>query len=93
VVAANGFLSRGFGVVSSQNSSEGIYVVRFSRNITNCVYVATLGDPGPGTPNGGLITLASSILNNRSVVVVTRKMDQHLDSRNFHLFVICPPGT
>src|SRR5215216_7558865 len=46
VINANGTIARSFGVTSIQKVAgfAGTYVVTFNRNVSNCAYIASLGD-------------------------------------------------
>lgn len=61
VVNANATLARGRGVVSVTKGdvATGSYVVKFSRNVASCSYVATVGQPGAGVASPQHLTVAT----------------------------------
>jgi hypothetical protein len=91
VVKANGDLVRGDGVVSSsQPEGTGTYQVDFTANVTNCVYVATLGEPGTsGTAPPGDITVVGRSGDPQGVFVQTANINGTLKNRAFHIDVGC----
>jgi hypothetical protein len=91
VVEANGVTARGRGVVSSQSIGGGFYEVIFSRNVTKCAYVATMGDSGSNT-NGtpGEIAVVGRFGKPNGVFLSTFDSTGALADRSFHLQVLCP---
>ena len=50
VVTAAGVAARTRGVSSISRTSPGRYQVIFDRDVRNCAYIATIGDPGAAAP-------------------------------------------
>ena len=92
VVSSAGALARGAGAVSSTAGSNGTgtYNVKFNRNIRNCVYIATLGDPGSSViPVAGQIGVTGDVNDVQSVFIVTRDQAGTVANRGFMLKVSC----
>jgi hypothetical protein len=69
---------------------NGSYEVIFRRNVTGCIYVATIGNAGAGNPLHGSIVVAARAGNVNGVFVETRDSPTGaLSDRPFHLFVNC----
>jgi hypothetical protein len=90
VVASNGVTVRGRKVVSSALLGTGFYQVVFNRDVRNCAYVATIGDPANGSETPGEITVATRVGNNNGVFVSTHNSAGVLQNHGFHLIVLCP---
>lgn len=83
---------RGSEGTSVFQASDGVYVAEFPVDVTNCVYVATLGraTTDGGTDEGaGFITVVRSSGFADGVFVQTFGMRNHLRNRPFHLLVAC----
>jgi hypothetical protein len=53
VVGGTGKLARGSGVTSaSRYSGQARYAVDFNQNVSNCAYIAAIGEPGKGSSAG-----------------------------------------
>jgi hypothetical protein len=94
VVNADGSTARSDGGNPAQTRKlpgfTGSYEVIFRRNVTGCVYVATIGNAGAGNPLHGSIVVALRAGNNSGVFVETRDSPAGaLSDRPFHLFVNC----
>ncbi|MCB1379682.1 MAG: hypothetical protein KDK89_15135 [Alphaproteobacteria bacterium] len=89
VILPTGVTSRGDGNASSTRLSTGQYQVIFRRNLVNCAYVATIGNPGTGTQPPGEITVALRAGNNNGVFISTHDSAGNFSDRGFHLFVNC----
>ena len=89
VVTPAGTSVRGRGVTSTARSGQGQYDVIFDRDVTACVYTATIGDEGAGGPGTGQISVLSMPGNANGVRVRTRNSDGVPVDRNFHLIVSC----
>jgi hypothetical protein len=63
--------------------------VAFPRDVTDCTYVAGIGDPSTGEAPAGFVTTATAAGNARAVFVRTRDKDGKFDIRPFHLQVVC----
>lgn len=88
-VNTNGTLARGSGVTSTTNLAVGLYQIIFDRNVTQCVYVATIGDPGPGAAGPGQIDVAQLGNNARGVFLRTSNSAGAVTNLSFHLLVFC----
>jgi hypothetical protein len=64
--------------------------VAFNRNISNCAWIATRGQPGEGVETAGFAEVGGTSGNPNSVDVRTRDADGSITDGNFHLTVICP---
>ena len=89
VITPAGTTVRVRGVSSSARSGEGQYDVVFDRDVTACVYNATIGDEGAGGPGTGQISVLSMPGNVNGVRVRTRNSDGNPVDRSFHLIVSC----
>jgi hypothetical protein len=89
VVASNGVLARGRGVLSASRTGAGAYQVIFSRNVRNCAYFATLGAIGATTPNTGQVSVAQLASNVNGVIVRSTDGTSKATNRSFHLIVNC----
>lgn len=92
VVNSDSSFARGKGVaqVTRGDTATGSYVVRFNRNVTSCMYQATIGLSGiSGVENPGEISVVRRVSNANSVYVETRDSGGILADRGFHLYVGC----
>lgn len=89
VVHANATIARDKGAVSATKILTGSYEVKFARNIKQCVYTATIGNPGAGNPVSGFIVVALRSGTTDSVFVETRDAGAALADRPFHLWINC----
>jgi hypothetical protein len=89
VVTPAGTSVRVRGVGSTARSAEGQYDVIFDRDVTACVYGATIGDEATGGPGTGQIAVASMPGNVNGVRVRTRNSDGVAVDRSFHLIASC----
>ena len=92
VVNQNGTLARGKGATASGYAYPGVlgaYRVVFNKNVSQCMYVATLGTEYPSTPASGEIAVAPDVADVRAVHVVTRNSAGVATNRPFHLLVGC----
>ena len=97
VVKSDGTLARGKGALSATQFgvSNGTYGVRFDRDVTKCVYTATIGlsavqDTVTGTSPPGEITVAPLVNVPNGVFVSTHNSAGTSESRGFHLALNCP---
>ena len=90
VVAADGSVVRGSGVTSTNAKlgGNGLYTVEFDRNLSDCVWVAQIGN-GDGTPTiyGEMSTFLAGSPN--GIFVQTASSAGVLADRPFHLLVHC----
>ena len=93
-INADGTIARGAGVVSAEHLGvDGSYQVIFNRDITQCAYIATLGNPGAGSPEVGFIATALRVSTTNGVFVETRDTDDLFVDSSFHLQVSCVAGS
>ena len=94
VVNSDGTLARGKGALSATQFSTGTYGVRFDRNVTKCVYTATIGRSADGVEPPGEITVALLAVPSgqptNGVFVTTHNSAGALEGRGFHLVLNCP---
>jgi hypothetical protein len=91
LVSRTGTLRRERGVDSSDRVEDpGFYIVRFTRNVRKCVYVATLGDASSGFPDPGEISVSNSDDGTTTGVwVKTFNSSGAETNKAFHLAAIC----
>jgi hypothetical protein len=63
--------------------------VDFARKVSNCAYVATIGDPADGEEDPGEIDVATRSGNSSGVFVATHDSSGNAANRAFHLHVAC----
>jgi hypothetical protein len=89
VIKRSGLPETGFGLVSSLPEFKGAVRVTFASDVSNCAYVASVGNYRGRAPlYPGLISVASGT----GAVVLVRMTDGagHLNRRGFQLQVSCP---
>jgi hypothetical protein len=89
VITPAGTSVRVRGVTSTARAGEGVYDIIFDRDVTACVYAATIGDEAAGGPGTGQISVLSMPGNANGVRVRTRNSDGMALDRSFHLIVSC----
>jgi hypothetical protein len=82
-------MARSAGTTSAGHVITGGYEILFNQDISNCVYLATIGNPGVGNPPNGEIAVAQRTSNAKAVYVETRNDAGTLTDTPFHLAVIC----
>jgi hypothetical protein len=81
---------RGNGAVSVNRSSAGVYQVRFTRNVRDCAYVASVGLTGfSGNPQPGEIGVVGENASVTGVWIQTFNSAGTSADRDFHLIVDC----
>jgi hypothetical protein len=70
----------------------GIYQVDFNRNITNCAYTATQGDPGAASAPAGFVGVTGRAGDVDGLFIITYDATAAVVDRNFHVHVLCPSG-
>jgi hypothetical protein len=91
VVAANGTLARGSGVVTtSKLSGAGSYSVRFNRPVNACAWIAVIGSTAAGTNKGFATTELTSASVTDTITVNTFSAAGDPADRPFHVAVFCP---
>jgi hypothetical protein len=91
VVATDGTFvaNKSSGVIGSAKTAGGTYTIQFRREVTNCTYVASLGDTGTALPPVGSALVALSGTNSSTVFVETVNPAGALADASFHLIVFC----
>ena len=64
-------------------------IVDFSRDVSDCTYVAGIGETGPGEGSRGFTTTAGAVGNPEGVFVRTTNIADALAIRPFQLQVVC----
>lgn len=90
VVNSDGTLARGLGAISSSLLDTGAYEVVFPRDVSNCIYNATPGQPALEDPQPGEIAVALRRGNPRAVFIATYASNGQPSNNGFHLTVTCP---
>lgn len=89
VMNSSGSIGRAAGTTSAGRLGLGVYEVIFGQNVTNCAFVASVGDPGEATGTNGAATVTRRAGNANGVRVETRNLAGALADRPFHLIVVC----
>lgn len=92
VVSKTGKLGRRVGAVSATPLGTGHYRVDFNLNVSQCIFVATLGRAntvGGAYEAASYVTVASAASDANGVFVETRGVRGRLRDRPFHLLVAC----
>ena len=89
VVNASGSIARGAGTTSAGRLGVGQYEVIFGQDVTNCSYIATVGDAGNISGNLGMAITGRRPGNANGVRVNTRSQTGPAADRGFHLLVVC----
>jgi len=94
VVAADGSLARGSGVVWNITAGTGLYDVGFNQILYACTFSATIGTIDAGEIPPGLSVSVAVMSNNSSAVQVTVvNATTHAASlSSFHVVAVCPAG-
>jgi hypothetical protein len=95
VVASDGTLVRSStGVaIDTHTASSGAYELTFSKDVSGCAYVATLGDTASGAPVAGEVSVSGdhdADSNPNDVFVQTSDSTGAAADASFHLYVNCP---
>lgn len=89
VINGNGTVARSTPGVTSSEGDTGEYNVVFPRDVTQCVYTATIGQPGDGASQGE-IDVASLSADVKGVYVETFTLGIPApEEKPFHLVVFC----
>jgi hypothetical protein len=91
VVDPDGNVARhGAGATTATEDDTGTYTVSFDRDVTECVYEASIGLSGTiATAFPGFATVVRRADNPNAVFVQTFNTDGELAEKGFHLAVIC----
>jgi hypothetical protein len=88
VVSSDGILSRG-NAASATRLGPGAYEVIFNKDVTQCAFIATLGQGNAGNGAIGQISVAARNGNANGVFLVTRDSAGTGADKPFHLLVVC----
>ncbi len=90
VVNPGGQIVRERGGATATRTGVGRYAVIFTDNVQGCVYVASVGDEGVGSPGSGVASVSSLATNPNAVDVRTANANTNApQNRSFHLIVSC----
>ena len=92
IVNEDGKLVRGSGArkATAVAGSPGDYIVSFNRNIRNCTYVVSLGNPNSvGVPQPGTISATGAFVDVNGVYIDANDTDGNPAENPFHLHVFC----
>jgi hypothetical protein len=89
VVNGTGSIARGAGTTSAGRLGAGVYEVVFGQNVSNCVFVASVGDSGEGTGLSGAAMTSRRAGNANAVRVETKNLAGAAADRAFHVVVVC----
>ena len=78
------------GSVTATATATGVYQVTFSKDVSACAYVASLGDTSDATPPIGFVGVAGTTSLPDVVTVQTTDETGTLADEPFHLYVSCP---
>ena len=77
-------------ITGSHTIGTGLYAVTFSKDVSGCAFVATLGSVSTNAPTIGMIGVTADSGDPNSVVVQTTDKTGTLADASFHLYVSCP---
>ena len=89
VNGTTGAVVRSSGGVTASRIVSGNYAVDFGRNIENCAYLGTVGDPTDGIEGPGQIDTATRAGNVEAAFVRTTNSSGTDTDFSFHLAVVC----
>ena len=90
VVDADGTLARGRGATGVIHTTEGIYEVDFTKDVSACAYTASIGLPGTtGGSDPGTVTVAGRSETPNGVYVQTFDRKGRAQNLGFHLILSC----
>jgi len=76
--------------MGSHTAGIGSYTVAFSKNVSGCAFVATLGSISTNAPTIGMISVTGDSADANSVDVQTTGNSGNPVDASFHLYVSCP---
>jgi hypothetical protein len=79
-----------FRAVSVNRISPGVYELYFDRDISNCAYVASLGDPGSVLVPAGIVGATGRAGTPNGLFIVSRNLAGANTDQTFHVHVMCP---
>jgi hypothetical protein len=77
-------------VTGSHTAGTGLYTVTFSKDVSGCAFVATLGSVSTNAPTIGMIGVTGDSGDPNSVGVQTADNTGKPADASFHLYVSCP---
>jgi hypothetical protein len=90
VVRSDGTVARSASSASVSHLGVGRYEVAFNQNVTDCAYLASVGDPADALPTSpGLVFTASGHSGSNDVYVETKNPGGGLADWPFHLALSC----
>ena len=90
VVNFDGTLARGRGATGVIHTTEGIYEVDFTKDVSACAYTAAIGLPGTtGGSDPGTVTVAGRSETPNGVYVQTFDRKGRAQNLGFHLILSC----
>jgi hypothetical protein len=90
VVQANGNLVRTVGASSSQRLAQGLYEVRFDRDLSDCSWIGQIGSPdGNPVASGEVSTSLRSPNDSEALLLIVNGSNGVVADRPFHVFVQC----
>ena len=89
VSGTNGALSRGSNVTSTTRTGVGTYRVVFNRDVSNCMYLGTVGSTGTAAETQGDVTTAGITGDPTAVAVTIFSRNGTAQDHSFHLAVFC----
>lgn len=81
---------RGEGAVSTTRLATGAFSVTFNRDIADCTWIATYGQPGNSTVNAVWATVRGQPAATDIMVVLRDAAGAQVDGNGFHVAVFCP---
>ncbi len=94
VVNSSGTVVRHSGTssITATKLSTGVYEVTFTKNVSGCAYVATIGDTGHMAPSPGQITVSGDVDGDNPNDVQVQTFDKTGTPADaaFQLYVSCP---
>jgi hypothetical protein len=91
-IASDGTLHVGRGVLSSTRAGNGFYVVRFNRNITNCVLLGSIASTSSTNPESRTIGVAYYTGNSdprEAFVLIRNDFADTRDDADFSIAAFC----
>jgi hypothetical protein len=91
-IASDGTLDKGRGILSSTRAGNGFYVVRFKRNIRNCVLLASIASTSNINPESRTIGTADytgNTDNREAFVLIRNDFADTRDDADFSIAALC----
>ena len=94
VAGDTGSIARQFSsagpITSTHTAGTGSYTVTFSKDVSGCAFVATLGSISTNSPTIGMIGVTGDSADPNSIIVQTADSTGTAVDASFHLYVSCP---